>query len=204
MTTEPLSATPASTDPAPQPGFLSWLRFTLLWLVLAGLLYPLVTTLAAGSLFPRQANGSLIEQGGKVVGSALVGQTFTGDTYFVGRPSAAGAGYDPTNASGSNLAVSNPALRERVQAGAREIAARENVAASQIPVDLLTSSGAGLDPHISPAGAELQVARVARVRGLDAAQVRALVAANTERGALGLGQPGVNVLRLNLALDAAR
>lgn len=100
--------------------------------------------------------------------------------------------------------MSNPALRERAQAGAREIAARENVAASQIPVDLLTTSGAGLDPHISPAGAELQVARVARVRALDAAQVRALVAANTERGALGLGQPGVNVLRLNLALDAAR
>jgi K+-transporting ATPase ATPase C chain len=193
-----------STDAAPQPGVLSWLRFTLLWLALAGLLYPLVTTLAAGALFPRQANGSLIEQGGKVVGSALVGQTFTGNTYFVGRPSAAGAGYDPTNASGSNLAVSNPALRERAQAGAREIAARENVAASQIPVDLLTTSGAGLDPHISPAGAELQVARVARVRALDAAQVRALVAANTERGALGLGQPGVNVLRLNLALDAAR
>ena len=109
MTTESLSAAPASTDLAPQPGFLSWLRFTLLWLVLAGLLYPLVTTLAAGSLFPRQANGSLIEQGGRVVGSALVGQTFTGDTYFIGRPSAAGAGYDPTNASGSNLAVSNPA-----------------------------------------------------------------------------------------------
>ncbi|WP_394649746.1 potassium-transporting ATPase subunit KdpC [uncultured Deinococcus sp.] len=196
--------TPSPTDTAPQPGFLAWLRFTLLWLALVGLLYPLVTTLAAGSLFPRQANGSLIEQGGKVVGSALVGQTFTGDTYFIGRPSAAGAGYDPMGASGSNLAVSNPALRERAQASAKEIAAREDVAASQIPVDLLTASGAGLDPHISPAGAELQVARVARARGLDAAQVRALVAANTETGALGLGQPGVNVLRLNLALDAAR
>ena len=105
------------------------------------------------------------------------------------------------NASGSNLAVSNPALRERVQAQAQAIAARENIPVTRIPVDLLTASGSGLDPHVSPAGAAVQVARVARARGLTDAQVQALVRDHTERGALGLGQPGVNVLELNLALD---
>lgn len=190
--------------PTRQPGVSTWLRFSLAWLVLGGLAYPLVTTLTAGALFPQQANGSLIEQNGRVVGSALVGQTFTGDRYFIGRPSAAGAGYDPVNASGSNLAASNPALRERVQATAREIAQREGVPGGQIPADLLTASGSGLDPHISPAGAEVQAARVARTRGLSEARVRELIAAATERGPLGLGQPGVNVLRLNLALDGTR
>lgn len=198
MTTLPESPSPA------RPAFLTWLRFALAWLVLGGLLYPAVTTLFAGALFPRQANGSLIERSGRVVGSALVGQPFSGERYFIGRPSAAGAGYDPVNASGSNLAVSNPALRERAQATAREIAAREGVALGAIPGDLLTASGSGLDPHISPAGAELQVPRIARVRGLSEARVRELVAGATERGALGLGQSAVNVLRLNLALDGAR
>jgi K+-transporting ATPase ATPase C chain len=199
-----LSDTTRPETPTRQPGFSSWLRFSLTWLVLGGLIYPLVTTLAAGTLFPRQANGSLIAQDGRIVGSSLIGQAFSGDRSFIGRPSAAGAGYDPVNASGSNLAVSNPALRKRVQAIAREIARREGIPVTQIPADLLTASGSGLDPHISPAGAEVQVARVARARGLSEARVRDLVAANTERGPLGLGQPGVNVLRLNLALDGAR
>ncbi|PTA69077.1 potassium-transporting ATPase subunit KdpC [Deinococcus arcticus] len=201
MTTLPPAASPAP-DLSAQPGFSSWLRFALLWLVLGGLAYPALTTVTAHTLFPRQANGSLLTKNGRVVGSALVGQPFRGEAYFIGRPSAAGTGYDPVNVSGSNLAVSNPALRERVQAAAQAIAAREGVTPGQIPADLLTASGSGIDPHISPAGADLQVARVARARGLDAAQVRALVTQATERAPLGLGQRGVNVLRLNLALDA--
>lgn len=190
-------------DTAPQPGLSTWLRFALLWFVLCGLTYPAVTTLLAGSVFPAQANGSLITRNGQVVGSALVGQTFSGAGDFIGRPSAAGVGYDPVNASGSNLAPSNPQLRRRVQALSAEIAAREGVPATQIPADLLTASGSGLDPHISPAGAGIQVARVARARGLSEARVRELIGAATERGPLGLGGVGVNVLRLNLALDAA-
>ncbi|UQN09575.1 potassium-transporting ATPase subunit KdpC [Deinococcus sp. QL22] len=201
-TSDPIQST--ETPNLPQPGPLSWLRFSLFWMVACGLAYPLVTTLTAGTLFPAQANGSLISQNGKVVGSALVGQTFSGDQYFIGRPSAAGAGYDPVNASGSNLAPSNPALHGRVAATSAAIAAREGVPASQIPVDLVTASGGGLDPHISPAGAAIQVARVARVRGLPANRVRELIAANTQNSVLGLGQPGVNVLRLNLALDAGQ
>ena len=179
----------------------TWLIFTVLTFVLAGGLYPVVTTLAAGAIFPAQANGSLITVGGKVVGSALIGQPFSGDRYFIGRPSAAGNGYDPTAASGSNLASSNPALRTRVQADSAAIAKREGIAASQIPADLVTASGSGLDPHISPAGAAEQVARVAKARGLSAERVRALIEQFTERGVLGLGEPGVNVLKLNLALD---
>lgn len=190
-------------DTAAQPGLSTWLRFALLWLLLCGLAYPAVTTLLAGSLFPAQANGSLITRNGQVVGSALVGQTFSGAGDFIGRPSAAGGGYDPVNASGSNLAPSNPELRRRVQALSAELAAREGIPATQIPADLLTASGSGLDPHISPAGAEIQVARVARARGLSEQQVRELVTSATERGPLGLGGVGVNVLRLNLALDAA-
>lgn len=198
-------ATPTS-EPALDDGRhqspLTWLRFVVVFMLLTGVLYPVVATLLGGALFPRQASGSLIEQNGKVVGSSLIGQAFSGDRYFIGRPSAAGAGYDPTGASGSNLAASNPDLRKRVQTDSAAIAAREGVAPSQIPADLVAASGSGLDPHISPAGAELQVVRVARARGLSPEQVRSLVAQYTERGPLGLGQPGVNVLRLNLSLDA--
>ncbi|MBZ9752849.1 potassium-transporting ATPase subunit KdpC [Deinococcus sp. HMF7604] len=195
---------PSLSSSGHQPGLLAWLRFSLIWLLLAGLLYPLVTTVLAGTLFPRQANGSLIEENGTVVGSRLIGQSFSGDQYFVGRPSAAGAGYDPVNASGSNLATSNPALRERIQASAQSIAQREGIPVTQVPVDLVTASGSGLDPHITSAGAAVQVARVAKARGMTDDQVRTLVQSHTERGVLGLGQPGVNVLTLNLALDAGR
>ena len=181
--------------------FGPWVAFTVLTFVLGGLLYPAVTTLVAGAIFPAQASGSLISSGGRVVGSSLVGQPFSGDRYFIGRISAAGNGYDPAAASGSNLAGSNPALRERVQADSAAIARREGVTAAQIPADLVTASGSGLDPHISPAGAAVQVARVARARGLSAAQVQAAVASATEAG---LGEPRVNVLRLNLALDALK
>ncbi|OLV18921.1 potassium-transporting ATPase subunit KdpC [Deinococcus marmoris] len=190
-------------DTTPQPGFSTWLRFALMWLLLCGLAYPAVTTLLAGSLFPAQANGSLITRNGQVVGSALVGQTFSGAGDFIGRPSAAGGGYDPVNASGSNLAPSNPDLRKRVRDLSAKIAAREGIPASQIPADLLTASGSGLDPHISPAGAGVQVARVAQARNLSEDKVRELITAATERGPLGLGGVGVNVLKLNLALNAA-
>ena len=206
MTTPPLSE-PDSTLPnldSRGGNPLTWISFAILTFVLAGLLYPALTTLIAGAIFPNQANGSLITVNGKVVGSTLIGQPFSGERYFIGRPSAAGNGYDPTSASGSNLGVSNPALRERVQADSAAIAGRENVSADQIPADLVTASGSGLDPQISPAGAALQVARVARARGLSAEKVRELVSAATEKGVLGLGQPGVNVLKLNLALDALK
>lgn len=181
----------------------TWLIFTVLTFGLGGVLYPVVTTLVGGAVFPAQANGSLLTSGGRVVGSSLVGQSFSGDRYFIGRPSAAGAGYDPTLASGSNLAGSNPALRERVQADSAVIAQRECVTPAQISADLVTASGSGLDPHVSPEGAAIQVARVARARGLSPAQVQQAVSAATEAGGL-IGQDRVNVLRLNLALNAAR
>ena len=180
--------------------FGPWVAFTVLTFVLGGLVYPAVTTLVAGAVFPAQAGGSLITAQGKVVGSSLVGQPFSGDRYFIPRISAAGNGYDPTAASGSNLAGSNPALRARVQADSAAIAKREGVQPSQIPADLVTASGSGLDPHISPQGAAIQVARVARTRGLSTAQVQVAVAAATESAGL-IGQARVNVLKLNLALD---
>jgi len=180
----------------------TWIRFTALFLVLCGLVYPTLTTLLAGTIFPHQANGSLIVQDGKVVGSELVGQAFSGNRYFIGRPSAAGAGYDPTAASGSNLAVSNPSLRERVQNDAKAISQREGIRLTQIPPDLLAASGSGLDPHISPEAARIQIPRVARARGLPEIRVSQLVTANTDRGLL--GKPRVNVLKLNLALDKVR
>ena len=181
----------------------TWLTFTVLTFVLGGVLYPVVTTLISGAIFPAQANGSLITRNNQVVGSSLIGQPFSGERYFIGRPSAAGTGYDPTAASGSNLAGSNPALRERVQADSSAIAKREDVTPVQIPADLVTTSGSGLDPHVSPQGAAIQVARVARARNLSVAQVQQSVAAATEPAGL-IGQDRVNVLRLNLALDGVQ
>ncbi|HEX2863697.1 MAG TPA: potassium-transporting ATPase subunit KdpC [Deinococcales bacterium] len=196
---------PARPQPAPDAldsrggPALTWLRFALAWLALAGLAYPALGVLLGQALFPWQAQGSLIEYQGRVAGSRLIGQAFTGPGYFTGRPSA--AAYDPRQASGSNLAASNPALRQRAQKDAAALAARLGVPESQLPVDLIAASGSGLDPQISPAAAEVQAASVARARGMSLARVQALIAAATERGPLGLGQPGVNVLRLNLALD---
>lgn len=181
-------------------GILTGLRFSLVMLGLCGIAYSGATTAVGGLLFPAQATGSLIERDGKAIGSALIGQPFTGASYFHGRPSA--ANYDPTATGGSNLAPSNPELRERVAADSASIQQLEGVAAAQIPVDLLAASGAGLDPHISPAAARLQIARVAKARGLSEAQLAELVASHTEGKQLGLfGQPRVNVLLLNLALD---
>jgi potassium-transporting ATPase KdpC subunit len=181
---------------------LTWIVFALLSVVVFGLGYATVTTLVGQTLFPAQARGSLIERDGTVVGSSLIGQVFNAEQYFIGRPSSAGSGYDPTSASGSNLAASNPALRVRAEETARAIAAREGVSLEQIPVDLIAASGSGLDPHISVAAAELQIPRVARARGITEDAVRDAVRLHTETPVFGaLGQARVNVLELNLALD---
>ncbi len=177
------------------------IRFSIITILVVGLSYPIVATLIGGLLFPHQANGSLIMRNGKAVGSSLVAQSFVGDRYFQSRPSA--ANYDPRALAGSNLASTNPALRERMLESSKAIAARENIAVNTIPVDMVTASGSGIDPHISPESARVQSARVAKARVLTAAQVQAAIDANTEMPIFGvLGQARVNVLQLNLALDA--
>lgn len=177
----------------------SALRFMGVMAVLLGLVYPLATTAVGGWLFPEQAQGSLIRDAdGRVVGSSLVSQTFVSNEYFIGRPSA--AGNDAGSVSGSNLAPSNVALRERAQVDAQTIAQREGVSVDQIPVDLITASGSGVDPHISLSAAEIQVARVAQSREIDEASVTELIGQALENTGW-LGSPVVNVLRLNVSLD---
>jgi K+-transporting ATPase ATPase C chain len=176
---------------------------TLLLTVLLGVLYPLAVTGLAALLFPEQAAGSLIVRGGRVLGSRLIGQPFLGPGYFRSRPSQAGSGYDAANSNASNLAPTSKKLVQD-QIGAAAAAAAADDPGRPVPVDLVTSSGSGLDPHISPAAAELQVRRVARARGRGEEEVRRLVRAHTAGRDLGLlGEPRVNVLELNLALDAA-
>lgn len=166
-----------------------------------GLAYSLLGTGVGRLLFPYQAQGSLVERQGVVVGSALIAQPFVDARYFTARPSA--AAYDPRAASGSNQALGNPDLRRRIDEAVAAVAQREGVAPGEVSSDLVTQSGSGLDPHISPAAARLQAARVARARGLDPARVNALIVAQTQKRTLGLiGAPRVNVLALNLALDA--
>jgi K+-transporting ATPase ATPase C chain len=176
------------------------LVFLVLFTLICGLAYPLVITGVAQVLFPAQANGSLVSRDGKVVGSALIAQGFASDRYFHPRPSAAGKGYDATASSGSNYAPNAAALKARIVTDLA--AARTREGTSAIPIDLVTTSASGLDPHISPAGAEVQVARIAKARGLDEAKVRSLVAAHVEQPVAGIfGEPRVNVLLLNLDLD---
>jgi K+-transporting ATPase ATPase C chain len=177
--------------------------FTLVTTVLLGVIYPLVVTGLAQVIFPKQANGELIKQGDKLLGSHLLGQPFTAPGYFYSRPSAAGAaGYDPTASSGSNLAPTNKMLIDRVNASVQQLQPTNPHAS--IPVDLVTASGSGLDPDVSPAAAEFQIPRVAKERGMSEEDVRAAVARHTMGRQWGfLGEPRVNVLDLNLDLDAA-
>jgi K+-transporting ATPase ATPase C chain len=180
------------------------LLVTLVLMVITGLAYPGVVTAVAQLLFPRQANGSLVIVDGRVVGSALIGQRFARAEYFHARPSAAGAGYDGSASAGTNKGPTDLKLADTLIAQAVDSEVKlDGAVRGRVPSDLVTASGSGLDPHISPASAELQVARVARARGLTEAAVRAVVARHTQGRTFGfLGEPRVNVLMLNLALDS--
>lgn len=182
---------------------LPGLRMTLLLTVLTGLIYPGIVTGLCQILFPRQANGSLIVRNGRVIGSELLGQNFTRPEYFQPRPSAAGSdGYDASSSGGSNLGPTSQKLVDRVKASADKFRKENPDFNDPIPADLLTASASGLDPHLSPAGAQAQVTRIAGARGADPGQIGQLVTQFTEERDWGfLGEPRVNVLRLNLALD---
>lgn len=190
------------------PALLTAIKMTLVLTAILGIGYPLVVTGLARLIFPKQAEGSLIRDAqGTVIGSRLIGQPFTGPGYFHPRPSAAGTGYDGTASGGTNLGPTSKKLIEERVAPAVAAARAENPGApgGKVPVDLVTTSASGLDPHITPAAAEFQLARVARERRLPEEEVRRIVADHTTGRQLGfLGEPRVNVLTLNLALDAVR
>jgi len=200
--------------PTPVRNHLTGLRLLLVFTVVCGLVYPLVITGISQVAFSKQANGSLVKSNGKVVGSSLIGQNFTitskdGKTvspdpkYFQSRPSAAGAnGYDPTASAGTNLGTNSAILVSDYTALKKAIAAFDGVSQSQVPPDAITSSGSGLDPDISPQYADIQVDRVAKARGLSVSQVQALVKKYTQSRTIGfLGEPRVDVLNLNIALE---
>jgi potassium-transporting ATPase KdpC subunit len=194
---------PISTPPVAATKHSVWrtsIRFTIVTTVLLGIGYPLLVTGIAGTIFPHKAAGSLILKDGQVIGSSLLAQSFTSDKYFHPRPSAAGNGYDATASGGSNLAQSNKTLVDRIQ-GSIDKLAKENQG-QPVPIDLVTTSGSGLDPDITPDAAFFQVPRVAKARGLTAAQIDQLVQDHIAKRQLGLlGEPRVNVLLLNLDLD---
>jgi K+-transporting ATPase ATPase C chain len=182
-------------------------KMTLLLTFLTGIVYPVVMAGLAHLLFPYQAEGSLITRDGHVVGSELIGQNFSAPGYFHGRPSAAGdKGYDASSSSGSNLGPTNKSLIDTVRQRLKDLLEKNpEIKPAQVPIDMVTASGSGLDPEISRAGAEIQIPRVAKARGLGEDSLRALVKAHTrERWAGLIGEPGVNVLQLNLALDDLR
>ena len=173
---------------------------TIVTTILLGIIYPLVVTALAQVFFKDKANGQLIVQNGQVIGSRIIGQTFVGSTYFHSRPSNAGAGYDAANSNGSQLGPTNHALIDRVKASVAD--AQADNPSQPVPVDLVTASGSGLDPDISPAAAEFQIPRVAKERGISAQELRQLIAKHTQGRQFGfLGEPRVNVLELNLELD---
>jgi K+-transporting ATPase ATPase C chain len=173
--------------------------------LLTGVVYPLLVWAVGQAAFPHQANGSIVFRDGQPIGSELIGQHFDNPRYFWGRPSATDPAYNSAASGGSNFGPTNPDLLLAVKKRVDAIRQAHPVQSSAVPIDLVASSGSGLDPHISPAAAEYQVTRVARVRGIDPDRVRQLVAEHTERRTFGvLGEPRVNVLKLNLALDRER
>ena len=181
------------------------LRVTIVSVILLGLIYPLAMTGIAQALFPRQANGSLVTVNGTVVGSSIIGQLWTKPQYFQGRPSAAGKGYDPTSTGGTNLGPTSKKLIDGTKATIAALKKANPDAVGPPPMDLVTSSASGIDPDISPEGAYWEAPRVAKARGMSLAAVNTLVAQHVQGRALGfLGEPHVNVLELNLALDGLK
>ena len=175
---------------------------TVVTTVLLGVMYPLAITGVAQVVFPDQANGQLLQRNGKIIGSRIIGQGFSSPGYFHSRPSAAGTGYDPTSSGGTNYGPTNKKLIDAVSANVA--AARKENPGAPVPIDLVTASASGFDPHVTPAAAEFQVPRVARERGVAEGVVRQLVATHTEGRTFGFfGEPRVNVLELNIALDQA-
>jgi K+-transporting ATPase ATPase C chain len=181
------------------------LFMTLILCVITGFIYPAIVTGLAQLLFPRQANGSLVRVNGRIVGSELISQTFTRPEYFHSRPSAAGSGYDATASGGSNKGPTDAKLADTLIASRVDsVIAQDNAVRGRVPSDMVTASGSGLDPHVSPGNAYLQVDRVARARGADSSAVRALLDRRIEGRQFGVfGEPRVNVLLLNIALDSA-